>query len=169
MTERLRLVVMGTTGFVLPSLDALLAAGHDIAAVYTQPPRPGGRGQRLRRTPVHEAAERLGLEVRTPPTLKDPEAQAEFAALGSDLAVVGAYGLLLPQPILDAPRLGCINLHASLLPRWRGAAPIERATPGRRHRDRHQHLPHGGGAGYRARLRHAATEHRSGHDRPRSA
>ena len=118
---------MGTTGFVLPSLGALLAAGHDIAAVYTQPPRPAGRGHELRRTPVHEAAERLGLEVRTPRTLKDAEAQAEFVAIGADLAVVGAYGLLLLRPILDAPRLGCINLHASLLPRWRGAAPIERA------------------------------------------
>jgi methionyl-tRNA formyltransferase len=118
---------MGTTGFVLPSLDALIAAGHEIVAVYTQPPRPAGRGHQLRRTPVHEAAERLGLEVRTPRTLKDPEAQAAFAALESDLAVVGAYGLLLPRPILAAPRLGCVNLHASLLPRWRGAAPIERA------------------------------------------
>lgn len=127
MPEALRLVVMGTTGFVLPSLDALIAAGHEIAAVYTQPPRPAGRGHQLRRTPVHEAAERLGLPVRTPRTLKDPEAQAGFAALDADLAVVGAYGLLLPQPVLDAPRLGCINLHASLLPRWRGAAPIERA------------------------------------------
>ena len=88
---------MGTTGFVLPSLEALLAAGHDVAAVYTQPPRPAGRGHQLRRTPVHEAAERLGLEARTPRTLKDPDAQAEFAALGADLAVVGAYGLLLPR------------------------------------------------------------------------
>ena len=127
MPERLRLVVMGTTGFVLPALEALMASGHEIAAVYTQPPRPAGRGHQLRRTPVHEAAERLGLSIRTPRTLKDAEAQAEFAALGADLAVVGAYGLLLPRPVLDAPRLGCINLHASLLPRWRGAAPIERA------------------------------------------
>jgi methionyl-tRNA formyltransferase len=118
---------MGTTGFVLPSLDALIAAGHAIAAVYTQPPRPAGRGHQLRRTPVHEAAERLGLAVRTPRTLKDADAQGEFAALDADLAVVGAYGLLLPHPILAAPRLGCVNLHASLLPRWRGAAPIERA------------------------------------------
>jgi methionyl-tRNA formyltransferase len=118
---------MGTTGFVLPSLEALLAAGHEVAAVYTQPPRPAGRGHRLRRTPGHDAAERLGLEVRTPRTLKDAHAQQEFAALGADLAVVGAYGLLLPKPVLDAPRLGCVNLHASLLPRWRGAAPIERA------------------------------------------
>ena len=118
---------MGTTGFVLPSLEALLAAGHDVVAVYTQPPRPAGRGHQLRRTPVHEAAERLGLTVRTPRTLQDPDAQAAFAALDADLAVVGAYGLLLPKPVLAAPRLGCINLHASLLPRWRGAAPIERA------------------------------------------
>ena len=127
MPERLRLVVMGTTGFVLPALEALMASGHEIAAVYTQPPRPAGRGHQLRRTPVHEAAERLGLSIRTPRSLKDPETQAEFASLGADLAVVGAYGLLLPRPVLDAPRLGCINAHASLLPRWRGAAPIERA------------------------------------------
>lgn len=120
-------MVMGTTGFVLPGLDALLTAGYQIAAVYTQPPRPAGRGHQLRRTPVHERAEELGLPVRSPRTLKDAEAQAEFAALGADLAVVGAYGLLLPRPVLEAPRLGCINLHASLLPRWRGAAPIERA------------------------------------------
>jgi methionyl-tRNA formyltransferase len=125
--ERLRLVVLGTTAFVLPGLEALLAAGHEIAAVYTQPPRPGGRGHALRRTPVHEAAARLGLAVRTPRTLKDPTVQAELAALAVDLAVVAAYGLLLPRAVLAAPRLGCINLHASLLPRWRGAAPIERA------------------------------------------
>jgi methionyl-tRNA formyltransferase len=123
----LRLIVMGTTGFVVPSLEAALGAGHEVAAVYTQPPRPAGRGQQPRRTPVHEAGERLGLPVRTPRTLKEPEAQAAFAALDADLAIVGAYGLLLPRPILEAPRLGCVNLHASLLPRWRGAAPIERA------------------------------------------
>ncbi|MGD9507136.1 MAG: methionyl-tRNA formyltransferase [Geminicoccaceae bacterium] len=123
----MRLVVMGTTGFVLPALDALLATGHEITAVYTQPPRPAGRGHQLRRTPVHDRADAMGLAVRTPRTLKDAEAQAGFAALGADLAVVGAYGLLLPRPVLEAPRLGCINLHASLLPRWRGAAPIERA------------------------------------------
>ena len=127
MPERLRLVVMGTTGFVLPGLDALLGAGHEVAAVYTQPPRPAGRGHRLRRTPVHDHTEALGLPVRTPRTLKDAQAQAEFAALEADLAIVGAYGLLLPRPVLDAPRLGCINLHASLLPRWRGAAPVARA------------------------------------------
>lgn len=118
---------MGTTPFVLPSLTALLEAGHEVAAVYTQPPRPAGRGHQLRRTAVHEEALRLGLEVRTPRTLRDAVVQAEFAALAVDLAVVGAYGLLLPRPVLTAPRLGCINLHASLLPRWRGAAPIERA------------------------------------------
>jgi methionyl-tRNA formyltransferase len=118
---------MGTTGFAVPSLERLHALGYPILAVYTQPPRPAGRGQRFRRTPAHEAAERLGLEVRTPRTLKEPEAQAELAGLGADLAVVGAYGLLLPAPVLAAPRLGCVNLHASLLPRWRGAAPIERA------------------------------------------
>lgn len=127
MTRRLRLVVMGTTGFVVPSLERLSALGHGIAAVYTQPPRPKGRGQRAGVTPAHAAAERLGLEVRTPRTLRDPGAQAEFAELKADLAVVGAYGLILPQRVLDAPRLGCINLHASILPRWRGAAPIERA------------------------------------------
>lgn len=127
MPERLRLVVMGTTGFVLPSLDVLLAADHEVVAVYTQPPRPAGRGHQLRRTPVHDRAELLGLPVRTPRTLKDGQAQTEFTALAADMAIVGAYGLLLPRPVLDAPRLGCINLHASILPRWRGAAPIERA------------------------------------------
>lgn len=127
MTRRIRLVVMGTTGFVVPSLERLHALGHEIVAVYTQPPRPKGRGQRQAVTQAHAAAERLGLEVRTPRTLRDPEAQAAFAGLAADLAVVGAYGLILPQAILAAPRLGCINLHASILPRWRGAAPIERA------------------------------------------
>ena len=127
MAEALRLVVMGTTPFVVPSLERLHARDHRILAVYTQPPRPKGRGRRLQRTPVHDAAERLGLEVRTPASLREPEAQAALAALKPDLAVVGAYGLILPQPVLDIPRLGCINLHASLLPRWRGAAPIERA------------------------------------------
>ena len=118
---------MGTAPFTVPTLERLRALGHDIPAVYTQPPRPAGRGHKLQRSAVHEAAERLGLEVRTPRTLRDADVQAEFRALGADLAVVGAYGLLLPKPILDAPRLGCVNLHASLLPRWRGAAPIQRA------------------------------------------
>jgi methionyl-tRNA formyltransferase len=124
----LRLVFMGTSAFAVPSLERLVATQHGVASVYTQPPRPAGRGMLERRTPVHEAALRLGLPVRTPASLRrPPEIQAEFAALAADLAVVAAYGLLLPQPILDAPRLGCINLHGSLLPRWRGAAPIQRA------------------------------------------
>jgi len=123
----MRLAFMGTPAFAVPTLDALSEAGFDIAAVYSQPPRPAGRGKRLQPTPVHLRAEALGLAVRTPVTLRDAEAQAEFAALGLDAAVVVAYGLILPQPVLDAPRLGCVNLHASLLPRWRGAAPIQRA------------------------------------------
>ncbi len=123
----LRLVVMGTASFPVPSLELLARGPHRVVAVYTRPPRPAGRGQRERPTPVHEAALRLGLPVRTPSTLRTPEAEAELGALEPDLAVVGAYGLLLPPAILAAPRLGCINLHASLLPRWRGAAPIQRA------------------------------------------
>src|SRR4051794_40003279 len=112
---------MGTAPFTVPTLERLRALGHDIPAVYTQPPRPAGRGHKVQRSAVHEAAERLGLDIRTPRTLRDPEVQADFRALGADLAVVGAYGLLLPKPILDAPRLGCVNLHASLLPA--GAVP----------------------------------------------
>jgi methionyl-tRNA formyltransferase len=122
----MKLVFMGTPEFSVPALRAL-AARHDIAAVYSQPPRPAGRGQRERRSPVHDAALTLGLPVRTPVRLRDPAVQAEFAALGADAAVVVAYGLILPQAVLDAPRLGCLNIHASLLPRWRGAAPIHRA------------------------------------------
>jgi methionyl-tRNA formyltransferase len=124
---RLRLVVMGTSPFAVPSLERLHALGHGVVAVYTQPPRPAGRGHKVQRAALHEAADRLGLPVRTPATLRDPDAEAAFRGHGADLAVVGAYGLLLPRPILDAPRLGCVNLHASLLPRWRGAAPIQRA------------------------------------------
>jgi len=124
---RLRLAVMGTSPFAVPALERLAAAGHEIAAVYTQPPRPAGRGMAERRTAMHDVALRLGLEVRTPASLKDEAVQAAFGDLGTDLAVVGAYGLILPRPILAAPRLGCVNLHASLLPRWRGAAPIQRA------------------------------------------
>jgi methionyl-tRNA formyltransferase len=123
----LPLLVMGTAAFTVPSLQRLHGLGYPILAVYTQPPRPAGRGQRPRPTAVQEAAERLGLPVRTPPTLRDPGVQAELAGLGAGLGIVGAYGLILPQAVLDAPRLGCINLHASLLPRWRGAAPIQRA------------------------------------------
>jgi methionyl-tRNA formyltransferase len=123
----MRLAFMGTPDFAVPTLDALLAAGHQVVAVYSQPPRPAGRGKALKPSPVQQAAERAHIEVRTPLTLRDPGAQADFAALDLDAAVVAAYGLILPQAILDAPRLGCLNVHASLLPRWRGAAPIQRA------------------------------------------
>ncbi len=111
----------------MPVLDALVNAGHEIAAVYCQPPRPAGRGKKDRPTPVHARAKALGLEVRHPETLKAPETQAEFAQLQAEVAVVVAYGLILPQAVLDAPERGCLNIHASLLPRWRGAAPIHRA------------------------------------------
>ncbi|MEW9918411.1 methionyl-tRNA formyltransferase [Marimonas sp. MJW-29] len=123
----MRLVFMGTPDFSVPVLDALVEAGHEIAAVYTQPPRPAGRGKKDRPSPVQSRAEALGLTVRHPASLKSPEAQADFAALQPEAAVVVAYGLLLPQAILDAPARGCLNIHASLLPRWRGAAPIHRA------------------------------------------
>ncbi|MWB79393.1 methionyl-tRNA formyltransferase [Pseudooceanicola sp. 216_PA32_1] len=123
----MRVIFMGTPDFSVPVLDALVAAGHEIAAVYCQPPRPAGRGKKDRPTPVHARAEALGLTVRHPKSLRNAEAQQDFAALDADIAVVVAYGLILPQPILDAPRLGCLNIHASLLPRWRGAAPIHRA------------------------------------------
>jgi methionyl-tRNA formyltransferase len=123
----LRLVFMATAEFAVPSLETLAHGRHPLVRVYTQPPRPAGRGQRARRGPVETAARRLGLPVSSPASLRDPEVQAEFRALGADLAVVAAYGLILPRPILDAPPLGAINLHASLLPRWRGAAPIQRA------------------------------------------
>ncbi|MCU0831084.1 MAG: methionyl-tRNA formyltransferase [Rhizobiaceae bacterium] len=124
----LRLIFMGTPVFSVAALDALNAAGHDICAVYTQPPRAGGRrGLDLTPSPVHRRAEELGLDVRTPARLRDPADQQALAALNADAAVVVAYGLLLPKAVLDAPRLGCFNIHASLLPRWRGAAPIHRA------------------------------------------
>ncbi|MFO1112905.1 MAG: methionyl-tRNA formyltransferase [Rhodospirillales bacterium] len=124
---RLRLAFLGSPAFALPSLQALVDAGHDVACVYSQPPRPAGRGHRLQRAPVHAHAESIGLPVRTPLSLRDPAEQQAFATLDLDVAVVAAYGLILPPPILAAPRLGCVNVHASLLPRWRGAAPIERA------------------------------------------
>jgi methionyl-tRNA formyltransferase len=124
----MRLAFMGTPDFAVPALLALHAAGHEIAAVYCQPPRPAGRGQAVRRCPVHQAADRLGIPVRTPARLKrDTAEHAAFAALGLDAAVVAAYGLLLPEAMLVAPRRGCLNIHASLLPRWRGAAPIQAA------------------------------------------
>ncbi|NVO57489.1 methionyl-tRNA formyltransferase [Rhodobacteraceae bacterium B1Z28] len=123
----MRLIFMGTPDFSVPVLDALVDAGHEIAAVYCQPPRPAGRGKKDRPTPVHARAEALGLSVRHPVSLKSAEEQAAFAALDADVAVVVAYGLILPQPVLDAPTHGCLNIHASQLPRWRGAAPIHRA------------------------------------------
>ena len=122
----MRIIFMGTPEFAVPVLDALVAAGHDVVAAYSQPPRRGNRGK-IAPSPVHARAEALGIEVRTPLTLRDPEAQGAFAALDADVAVVAAYGLILPRPVLEAPRLGCLNVHGSLLPRWRGAAPIQRA------------------------------------------
>lgn len=118
---------MGTPDFAVPTLDALIAAGHEVACVYTQPPRPAHRGKRETPSPVQLRADALGLDVRTPTSLKGSDAQAAFAALGADVAVVAAYGLILPQAILDAPLHGCLNVHGSLLPRWRGAAPVQRA------------------------------------------
>src|ERR1700753_2702403 len=124
----MRLAFMGTPDFAVTTLEALLGAGHQVVAVYTQPPRPGGRrGKAPTPSPVHVRAEAAGIEVRTPVTLRDAEAQAAVAALELDVAVVAAYGLILPVPVLEAPKLGCLNVHASLLPRWRGAAPIQRA------------------------------------------
>ena len=124
---RLRVAFMGAPDFAVPSLTALAEAGHEIVAVYSQPPRPAGRKQALRETPVAMTARSLGLAVRTPSSLKSQDAAADFASLTLDAAIVVAYGLLLPKALLEAPRLGCVNLHASLLPRWRGAAPIQRA------------------------------------------
>lgn len=118
---------MGTPDFSVPVLDHLIRAGHDVVCVYSQPPRPAGRGQKERPSPVHAFADKQGLDVRTPKSFKPEEVRQAFADLKADVAVVVAYGLILPKAVLDAPRLGCINIHASLLPRWRGAAPIQRA------------------------------------------
>jgi methionyl-tRNA formyltransferase len=123
----LRLIFMGTPDFAVPTLRALAEQGHEIVAVYTRAAKPGGRGMKLQATPVELEARRLGISVLTPTTLKTAEAQQEFKAHRADAAVVAAYGMILPQAILDTPKLGCFNLHASLLPRWRGAAPINRA------------------------------------------
>ncbi len=123
----LRLIFMGTPDFAVPTLLALAAHGHEIAAVYARAPKPAGRGMKLQPTPVEQAARQLGIPVLTPKTLKTPEAEAEFRAHNADAAVVVAYGMILPQNILEAVPLGCFNLHGSLLPRWRGAAPIQRA------------------------------------------
>lgn len=123
----LRIVFMGTPDFSVPTLIALVEAGHSIVAVYTQPPRPAGRGMAERKSPVHVQAEKMGVPVHTPRNFKDAADRAQFASHGADVAIVVAYGLILPQAVLDAPRHGCFNLHASALPRWRGAAPIQRA------------------------------------------
>ncbi len=123
----MRVVFMGTPDFSVPVLTEIIGQGHEVCCVYTRAPQPAGRGMELRPSPVHKVAERFGIPVRTPKSLRNAEEQAAFAALEADCAVVVAYGLILPKPILDAPRLGCFNLHASLLPRWRGAAPIQRA------------------------------------------
>ncbi|RVU06405.1 methionyl-tRNA formyltransferase [Novosphingobium umbonatum] len=124
----MRIIYMGTPEFAVPALEALVAAGHEVVAVYSQPPRPGGRrGRELTPSPVHKRALELGIEVRHPVSLKGPEEQEAFAALQADVAVVAAYGLILPKAVLAAPKHGCLNLHGSLLPRWRGAAPIQRA------------------------------------------
>ena len=124
----LRLIFMGTPDFAVPTLLELVAHGHEFAAVYTRAPKPAGRGLKLQPTPIEQEARRLGIPVLTPTTLRTPEALEEFRAHNADAAVVVAYGMILPQAILDAPKLGCFNLHASLLPRWRGAAPINRAV-----------------------------------------
>ncbi len=126
-TRPLRLAFMGSPEFSLPTLHTLIDAGHDVICVYAQPPKPAGRGHKETPCPVHAEAIRLGIDARTPKTLRDPEEQAAFQKLDLDCAIVVAYGLILPQEVLDAPRLGCLNVHASLLPRWRGAAPIQRA------------------------------------------
>ncbi|MEO9648566.1 MAG: methionyl-tRNA formyltransferase [Roseobacter sp.] len=124
----MRIIFMGTPEFSVPVLDALVNAGHEVLCAYCQPPRPAGRGKKDRPTPVHARAKELGITVRHPVSLRTEDALTEFAALQADVAVVVAYGLILPQPILEAPKLGCLNIHASLLPRWRGAAPIHRAV-----------------------------------------
>lgn len=123
----LRVVFMGTPDFSVPTLMEIVGQGHDLVACYSQPPRPAGRGMELKKSPVHEAAESFGIPVFTPTSLKSEDEQERFAGLDADVAVVVAYGLLLPKAVLDAPQFGCLNLHASLLPRWRGAAPINRA------------------------------------------
>ena len=123
----MRIIFMGSPDFAVPSLEALVGARHKVVAAYCQPPRPAGRGKAPRPTAVQQRAEALGIPVRTPKSLRSHEEQARFRALDADMAVVAAYGLILPPPILEAPRAGCINVHASLLPRWRGAAPIQRA------------------------------------------
>ena len=165
----LRLVFMGTPDFAVPTLLEIVGAGHEIVAVYTRAPKPAGRGMELRPSPVEREAERFGLPVLTPKTLKGADAASTMRVHGADAAVVVAYGLILPKPILEAFPLGCFNLHASLLPRWRGAAPIQRAIIGRRPRDRR----HGDENGRRSRHRPGgdgrARTDRPGCDRRRHA
>lgn len=127
MAMAMRIIMMGSPDFAVPTLNALVEAGHEVVAAYCQPPRPAGRGKKLQPTAIEKRARELGIEVRSPASLKGTEEQQAISALDADVAIVAAYGLILPQPILDAPRLGCINVHASLLPRWRGAAPVQRA------------------------------------------
>ncbi len=128
MQKKLNIIFMGTPDFAVAALDAIINSGHNVVCVYSQPPRPAGRGHKLQPSPVQQRAEELGIPVRHPLSLKkDAKARADFAALNADIAVVAAYGLILPLDVLNAPRLGCLNIHASLLPRWRGAAPIQRA------------------------------------------
>ena len=124
----MRIIFMGTPEFAVPTLTEIISSGHEVVAVYTRAPKPAGRGQAERNSPVHEAAEGFGIPVLTPRSLKGADEQAVFAAFEADVGIVVAYGLILPKPILEAPRLGCLNLHGSLLPRWRGAAPIQRAV-----------------------------------------
>lgn len=123
----MRIVFMGTPDFSLAALEALVSSGHDIPCVYTRAPKPKGRGQKLATSPIYDYAQAHGIDIRHPRTLRTPQAQEEFAALKADVAVVAAYGLLLPRAVLEAPKYGCLNIHASLLPRWRGASPIQRA------------------------------------------
>src|SRR3569623_3000065 len=124
----MKIIFMGTPDFAVPTLTEIVAAGHEVVDVYTRAPKPAGRGQAERKSPIHVAAEGCGIPGRSPETLRNEDEQAAFAALEADVGIVVAYGLILPKPILGAPRLGCLNLHGSLLPRWRGAAPIQRAV-----------------------------------------
>ncbi|MCM8556994.1 methionyl-tRNA formyltransferase [Sphingomicrobium sediminis] len=123
----MRVIMMGSPDFAVPTLDAIVEAGHDVVAAYCQPPRPAGRGKKEQKTAIHQRAEKLGIPVRHPKSLKKGDAQTEFASFEADVAIVAAYGLILPQAVLDMPARGCVNVHASLLPRWRGAAPVQRA------------------------------------------
>ena len=148
----MRIIFMGTPDFAVPALGALLDAGHEVVAVYTQPPRAAGRGLGLKKSPVHLFAESKGLPVLTPPSLRSEEEQARFKSFNADAAVVVAYGLILPKAMLNVPRFGCLNIHASLLPRWRGAAPIQRAIMAGDAETGVDHHAHRGGARHRRDL-----------------